>query len=326
MCEVSVIVPFYNPPKLRFRKCIESLLDQCFQDYEIILVDDGNSQEVLSIAQEYAKNSGRIRLIQQENSGVSAGRNVGIENANGKYISFVDADDFVEYDYLHKLYKAIQDSDISICGLCEQFYPMDDGWEDSHVFFSMPNEHSGLQYINFSVNKMYKTDILKKYAVHFPVDVKLGEDALFLAKYFEHCFSIRCIPDLLYHYVPNEKSAVHKYCPEYWSYEADVIEKQWDLFNQYALTKNQRQGFLCWLFRKYRGVVCYYLDNENNKQHTRDILKSVFSHQLFLLLNDCDLSKKNLHLSSKEKLTIRIWRRFGVEGAIWIHTVSKIRH
>ena len=91
---VSIIVPIYNVEQY-ISKCIESILAQTYRDFELILVDDGSPDNCGKICDEYAKQDSRVHVIHQENSGLSAARNAGIDDAKGEYIMFVDSDDFI---------------------------------------------------------------------------------------------------------------------------------------------------------------------------------------------------------------------------------------
>lgn len=118
MALISIIVPIhqveqYLPP------CIDSILAQTYQDFELILVDDGSPDNCGAICDAYAQKDGRIRVIHQEYQGVAAARNTGIDAAQGKYLAFVDSDDIVHREYLSKLYYSItsNNADASICGM-----------------------------------------------------------------------------------------------------------------------------------------------------------------------------------------------------------------
>lgn len=95
---ISVIVPVYNVEKYLSR-CIDSILSQTFTDFELLLIDDGSKDHSGSICDEYAKTDSRIRVFHKENGGVSSARNIGLDNAKGEWVSFVDADDIIEQDY-----------------------------------------------------------------------------------------------------------------------------------------------------------------------------------------------------------------------------------
>ena len=112
--QVSVIIPIYNVEKY-LEDCINSILEQTFQNYEAILVDDGSTDKCGEICDEYAKKDSRIKVVHTENQGLSEARNTGILLAKGKYLAFVDSDDFVRNDFLQKLYEAIEKSEADIC-------------------------------------------------------------------------------------------------------------------------------------------------------------------------------------------------------------------
>ncbi len=116
MPKVSVIIPVYNVEKY-LSKCLDSVINQTLKDIEIICIDDGSTDNSLSILEEYAKKDKRIKIIKQKNLGAGAARNKGLEVAKGDYLSFLDSDDFFELDMLEKLYdNAINiNSDIAIC-------------------------------------------------------------------------------------------------------------------------------------------------------------------------------------------------------------------
>ena len=103
---ISVIVPAYNVEKY-IRECLVSLVEQTFRDIEIVVVNDGSTDKTAQIIDEFARKDNRIKVITQENQGLSSARNRGIEQARGEYISFVDSDDWVDKDFLEKLYNTI---------------------------------------------------------------------------------------------------------------------------------------------------------------------------------------------------------------------------
>jgi glycosyltransferase involved in cell wall biosynthesis len=121
--KISVIIPFYKVEKFAER-CIRSVLEQTFTDFELILVDDGSPDNCGKICDEFAKKDKRIKVFHTENRGLSAARNLGIEKATGEYISFIDGDDAVAPDYLEYLYKLVNeyDVDISTCVLRSLIY------------------------------------------------------------------------------------------------------------------------------------------------------------------------------------------------------------
>lgn len=111
---ISVVVPVYNTAKY-LRQCVDSLLKQTYTEFEIILVDDGSSDECPEICDEYHKCYTNIKTVHKKNAGLGFARNTGIENAAGKYITFFDSDDWADEDYLKKLYMGLLDNDVDMC-------------------------------------------------------------------------------------------------------------------------------------------------------------------------------------------------------------------
>ncbi len=119
---ISVVVPIYNVKKY-LKKCVESILNQSYKNLEVILVDDGSEDGCSVLCDEYKKIDKRVIVIHKENGGLSDARNAGIEIANGKYITFVDSDDYIEKDMIETLYKSVENNnaEISTC-MFKRFY------------------------------------------------------------------------------------------------------------------------------------------------------------------------------------------------------------
>ena len=116
MPEISIITPVYQAEKF-LKKCVDSILSQSFTDWELLLVDDGSTDKSSEICRTYAEQDARIRYHQKENGGVSSARNAGVALAEGRYITFVDSDDFAAEDLLETLYRLAEkyDAEMSIC-------------------------------------------------------------------------------------------------------------------------------------------------------------------------------------------------------------------
>ncbi len=322
---ISVIIPMYKTPKLRLRKCIESLMEQTFSDFEVLIIDDGNEPGYEYIKEKYESADSRIKFIRQEHSGVSCARNLGLELAQGEYISFVDSDDFVDPSFLSELHEAIQDSDVAICAVSEQYFPVHPVWTDRHVFWSKPSYYNGLQYINFCHNKMYKKSIIKENNITFREGMKLGEDAIFLAEYLEKCKSFRMVREPRYHYVPDEKSAVHRYRVEFWEWEEKVIQRQWDMFHQYPISTFEEQAMERWLYGRLNYAINYYFEREWHRKKAVAIVKEICRSDLFKRLMQSDLTKNHKHFNKKELKVLRRWKKHGVSGMCFVRFLKKIR-
>ena len=160
--KVSVIVPVYNVEKY-LRKCLDSLVNQTFSDYEVILVNDGSTDNSQNIIDEYASKYPCIKSLKKDNGGMSSARNVGLDVATGDYYAFVDSDDFVELDFLEKMYnKAIkEESDVVIC----DYYALNEEEKrmiKCHMNFSPEQKREYLLSPPMVWSKLIKKDILKK--------------------------------------------------------------------------------------------------------------------------------------------------------------------
>ena len=230
---VSIIVPVSNVEKGLLRQCIESLLAQTLENIEIILVDDGCPSGGGTICDEYAKIDKRIKVIHQPNKGVSAARNAGIEAARGRYITFVDGDDFVAPEYCMELFNAAEETgaDITACGADR--YEVIHGV--FHPFFSGNNTLCRNQEeirqlalsllrtmkfkreeLNIRVNgyvwaHLYRTECLNE--LRFDPRLLGGEDRLFNYLALMRCNCFCYINRVLYHYVINSQSLTHKFKP-----------------------------------------------------------------------------------------------------------------
>lgn len=316
MNNISVIVPFYNPPRARLRLCLDSLINQMGVNYEIILVDDGSTIDLDYLINTYKERCNNLRVIKKEHQGVGSARNLGLNQAKGDYIVFCDADDYVDTNYLLLLKNGILDADLAICGVKEQFFPVIDSYVDKHVFYSFPSIYNQIQYVNFSVNKIFKTELLNKYNIRFDETVALGEDALFIAQYLKHCQYIRTISNEAYHYLPNLKSAVHSYKDKYWNWESNVIQEQVKQFTQYPLNEAEEKYMCYWIFNKIRGAVNYYAENVKNTAVLKKKLHEINNSSAFIYLNSFHDFNMNPFFKTKEKCLVRVWKNLGLYWGI----------
>ena len=213
---VSIIIPVYNVEN-RIRACIESVLNQSFQDFELILIDDGSIDASFSICQEFEKLDSRVHAYTQENQGVSFTRNRGIQLAKGKYIQFVDSDDQIDSIMTEALVSSLENAnaDLSVCGIvkkgeavCEEILPKVSGKVNlSELNAVYPDIFSN--YVLYSpVNKMYKKSLIQ---TGFEKGLSFGEDFLFNLNYMQNIQSIVFIQKSLYHYLIASDSLIKQY-------------------------------------------------------------------------------------------------------------------
>lgn len=215
MEKISIIVPIYNVEKY-IEKTIKTILQQSYENIEVLLINDGSTDNSKLICEKFCSLDKRVKLINKKNGGLSSARNVGIKYAKGELIVFIDGDDYIENDMMEKLYNAIKvsNADIAICN----FDFVDDHEaviKNEYVVRNQilsPEEclHKliGDKYFYYVTawNKMYKKDIFKKY--QFPLG-KIHEDEFIIHHIFKDCKRITTIADTLYHYVQRNNSIMN---------------------------------------------------------------------------------------------------------------------
>lgn len=231
MLLVSIVVPIYNAEKY-LEKCLQSLVGQTIEDIEILAINDGstdNSDRILARFQR--KYPDKIRAFYQENAGISVTRNRGIDNARGKYITFIDSDDSVDLRFCEKMLNILETKalDFAVC----DYYEVVENYKkeiqipecNNSTVFEKPEL---LYTINTSPwNKMYRTEFLRKKEIRFPINLKY-EDAAFLQKILAKGARIGSVHEALVYYVVHPGS------------ESTVVKKNvFDIFNILELICNE---------------------------------------------------------------------------------------
>ena len=238
---ISIIVPVYNVEHVLDR-CIASLVAQTYPNLEIILVDDGSPDASAGKCDAWNEKDQRIRVIHQENRGLSEARNTGIDAATGEYLAFVDSDDYVEPEYIESLLSAAQrnNADMVVCSYVDEDEHCHPKEETPFVEHEMNiDSHQCMEgiyrHMEFVLawNKLYKAKIWETY--RYPSG-KLHEDEFAFHHIVTNCDSVVLVPDRLYHYVDNATSIMHT---AYSIRNLDVIEARIErlrffLLNGYA--------------------------------------------------------------------------------------------
>lgn len=248
MPKVSVIIPVYKAERFLHR-CVDSLLNQTFTDFEIILVDDGSPDGSGKICDEYADKYSFIQAFHTENGGVSAARNLGIVKAKGEWICFVDSDDWVEGDYLNNFF-LYHDSDETLVyqnilfdygnSITKPFFQYDEiifDINDADIISKYKILHNGYPFC-----KLFKKNIIDNYNIKFDATISIHEDHCFLFDYLQYVKQIRLIEKRSYHYVIRHESSLSssKHSSEEWlcaseslSSKIDILIKTWNLTTEY---------------------------------------------------------------------------------------------
>ena len=267
--KISVIVPVYNT-EMYLHRCIDSILSQTFTDFELLLIDDGSKDSSGTICDEYAAKDSRVRVFHKENGGVSSARNLGLDNAKGDWITFVDADDYMFPDMLVTMLSVLElkKSDIVICGTTETgggfWKPKAD---KDYSIEDLKNDFVSLLHTELLSPpwcKIYSRDKIGD--IRFNDDVSFGEDLMFNIQYLATCENISFIEySPFYHEKGNDVSLVVKFNRN----RLLDIEKVWVVVDDFSADKSG-------LYKKYlRDIVVY----------TRQLFKSElnFSEQKVIL-------------------------------------------
>lgn len=219
MCKISIIIPVYNVEKY-LEKCIESLLIQTMNELEFIFVNDGSTDNSNQILEKYSKLDRRITVINIANKGVSEARNIGILNSKGKYIGFVDPDDYIESNTYEIMYKKLidEEADLVFCNVVRKNI----NGNDEYLNLSNSNnekrtdikEHIGRQLLverfnGYCWNKIYKRNIIEQFNIKFRANITMYEDFLFNLDYLLNAKKVVCVEDYLYNYIIRKNSATN---------------------------------------------------------------------------------------------------------------------
>ncbi len=214
---VSIIIPVYNAEK-NVGRCIESVLRQDFEDFELILMNDGSKDSSGSICDEYAKKDSRIRVVHKENSGVSDTRNKAIDMAQGEYLQFIDSDDWITSDATGLMIRMAKESNCEM--VITDFYRVigerlahkggihEDGLLTREEFALYMMENPADFYYGVLWNKLYRRDIIEKYELRMDENISWCEDFIFNMEYIRHVNHVYALHVPIYYYVKTPGSLV----------------------------------------------------------------------------------------------------------------------
>lgn len=215
---VSIIVPVYNAKRF-LRRLLDSICSQSYENIEVLMIDDGSSDNSDEVINEYIKKDKRIVYYRQYNSGVSAARNVGLSLATGEWVSFIDADDWIGEKYIESLIPEDNNCDLSISGLVkinEKGHKTPWALFEDETIIKKGNRVScGIKDIMTRFNqysltgpvcKLFKLSIIKNNGIKFPLDMSFGEDSFFVFSYLNEVKRVYVVNDWEYFYYYNSTS------------------------------------------------------------------------------------------------------------------------
>lgn len=221
MPELSVIVPVYRAENF-LNKCVESLVNQTFRDLEVILVEDGSPDRSGELCNQWATKDPRIRVIHQENSGVSAARNRGIREARGDFLGFVDSDDWVDLHMYETLLQGDLQADVIMCDVLTVY---EDGRKEEDTISGLPESRSLAhgdctpelmsEFAGSACRCIYRRCLLQEHGIFFPQGMKVSEDRIFNLYAMGYAGKIAYIKQPLYMRYVNLNSCVNTFHPDY---------------------------------------------------------------------------------------------------------------
>ena len=229
---ISIIIPFYNTEKY-LKQCLDSIKNQTFSDYECLMIDDGSTDSSRIIAEQFAKEDSRFKLLNKEHIGFPQAKNLGLDNAHGDYICFVDSDDYVDEFYLEYLQKGLLESNTDICCCASRSFNENNlpklepkktwkvqiHYEDKMEVMFTPKGTT------FMWNKIFKKEIFD--GLRFE-DVEALSDTLLCPYLFEKARSVSTINDYLIYrrwHSENISNRVRYHSNTYWEFRLNVYIK-----------------------------------------------------------------------------------------------------
>ena len=293
--KVSIIIPVYNAIEY-LKACIDSVLQQTYQNLEVILVDDGSTDGSGEICDSYAQSDERVQVIHQENQGVSIARNTGLTQVKGDYVQFVDSDDWLDPNMTEILVEEMKaEVDLVVCGFYEQNLeyakvsaPADPkGIYDRNLYLGRITQNPYSFHYGVLWNKLFRTELLKK-QVQFQEAMDFGEDFIFNLKYLKHVRKIAVLDQPLYYYVRYNtgslmyrqavgKAEVEKY-KRYLEKRLLIFRNYKQFYKEVEMYDSFSKEILCYLLKVYvseRLEIAVALSfSKQEKQECYEILKN----------------------------------------------------
>lgn len=282
MPRISFIIPVYNVATY-LPKCLDSVLGQTFNDIEVICVNDGSTDESGEILKNYAAKDKRVKIIQQNNRGISAARNAGLKMVQADYVMFVDSDDYIAPDMAEKLLKTMikENTDVVVCSAeCVNQLPKDASadvvewqswlqpWFDEYVkptgVYAVPRTIKD-EFISVVWNKLYKTSIIKNYGIEFPVGL-IEEDEYWLWAYMLHCKKYAFVNERLYFYIQRSGSIMTTRNGNEKVLDILEIERRiFELAKKYANIDDYRDILADWYIKTVEEILQYRAPKNMNE-------------------------------------------------------------
>lgn len=298
--KVSIIIPAYNIENY-IEKCLKSIKEQLYPCFEVIIINDGSTDNTKKICTEFAAKDSRFNVFNRQNAGVSSARNLGILKSIGKYICFVDGDDYLSKNYLELLVGYMESEEADI--VCADYFLDTQEQIIVHsqemslpILFSNQNAINKLSdknlYQGYLWNKIFKRELIVSYNIKFDERVKIWEDMLFCLNYLVHSNKVLYVQIPIYYYVQRQNSAINT--SSIWTEHTHLyaLEQMW------AIAKNYEGDFKEYIRNFYAndlvGQLC-----KNKKASYTDIHRQLVK-----------IESLNANLTFKHKLKKALVKMF----------------
>lgn len=341
MSKVTVVIPVYKTKEQLLRNCITSIINQTLKDIEIIIVDDGSPDNAGKICDEFAQIDNRIRVIHKDNEGVSVARNIGIEAAKSKYITFVDGDDWIDSETLEVAFNKCEEYKADILQWTYIWHRGEECVGGNSVFHvegvlnTEQMEEMVMKSIidfhpSFSCNqgfaagapwaKLYRTEFLNRNNLRFVPGLARSQDRIFNLYAYASAKRIAYIDKPFSHYVANDTSAVVSYRPnveEVYGIYLNKIKEFLELHPEKSKAMEEAYSIcICYVIQQ---IFTQFLFHENNSMQFRDVyheVKRISNDEVYRIgINDCgrikdSLTKKQYVVYSVLKMRMYLFATF----------------
>lgn len=273
MKKVSFIVPIYNSSKYLVN-CLDSLVNQTLNNIEIILINDGSSDDSINIIKRYSKKYSNIIYFDRKNEGIGSSRNFGIEKSSGKYIAFVDSDDYISVNFAKSMYNFCEENNLDMA-VCD-YYKVEDGKKTIEEIFdfgitNIKKDRKLILNINYSPwNKLYKREMIIKNNIHFSTNLKY-EDMPFIFK------AIICSKKIGKHSIPLNYYMIHN------NSETTVMDKR--VYDIFEILKTINSYYKDDKYLEYLNVRTIFIYTIQQRYQKSKRMRNDFIDKAFAFLN-----------------------------------------
>lgn len=335
---ISIIVPIYNVSKYLDR-CMDTILNQTYKNLEIIMVDDESPDDCGKKCDEYAKKDERIVVIHKENAGLGMARNSGLEVAKGKYVGFIDSDDYVSIDMFQKLYKTLQKNNADTC--FGRYYDVDSegNAREAREYYkrvlykkdqvkelilgmigSLPGEPGDVE-IGMSVWKsLYSMELIKEYNLRFPSEREfISEDIVFHMEYLQKAQCVAVCDNFGYYYCDNGASLTKSYKADRFEREKILYQKEINELRKIFPTAEFEQRLYKSFLGRVRRCISQEVNVNSNKKIVKFNIKQICKDELIQLVikrfdnKKTQVTKRMVNSFIKYKIIVALYCIFKVK-------------